>query len=264
MQQNRRVVIRSDRHFIVFSRGARLESFHTPSRPLPDGNGGGQIGAHFSHFSSRDPHHQVHPVRANIGNRAQLATEFGLQPPVPIGRVQQPVLQKTSVYQAWKSNRAARHHRFGLMTKRVVAQIVGHSSGALALCGKFHQHFRFTRVRRQRFFAQHVLARAQQFTRLLEVQIIWRAYVRNAGSRIAARFFDRGVGSIQPQAGARFFAAFRCAAQHTAHFNSKSSQRVEVRFADKACSDQNRGWFHVLCRPPNIFTTDDTVESQKY
>ena len=65
-----------------------------------------QIRAKLFHFLAGDPLNQIQPVRADVGDRAQFAAKFGFQPPVPVGRIREPVLQESAVDQLHLPDRA--------------------------------------------------------------------------------------------------------------------------------------------------------------
>src|SRR5260370_37266796 len=121
---------------------------------------------------------------------------------------------------------AASHGGLGLVAERVVAEVVGHASGAPAFSHEFYQHFRFARIHRQGFFAEHVLSRAEHAAGLLEVQMIGRADVRHADSGVRGQIVERGGGALEAQRLANFFAAVAETAEHAAHWNAYSWQRV--------------------------------------
>ena len=62
-------------------------------RLLAGGDERGQVGHHRHDRLAGDEGHQVEPVRADVADRAQRAALVRLEPPVPVGLVEQPVLE---------------------------------------------------------------------------------------------------------------------------------------------------------------------------
>lgn len=75
---------------------------------MPDGNDGGKVSADFDDFAPGNPHHEVEPMRANVGDGAEFASQFGFEPPVPVGGEEKPILEKTSVDDARLADGAVR------------------------------------------------------------------------------------------------------------------------------------------------------------
>src|ERR1700693_5421449 len=99
------------------SGGRSLKRLDAPSGSLPNRNRGRKIAADFNNFAPTEPHREIEPVRPNVGDRAEVASQFRFQPPVPVCRIKEPVLQKISMHQARLPDRAAGYACASLLTK---------------------------------------------------------------------------------------------------------------------------------------------------
>ena len=59
-----------------------------------------QVGHHLDDVQAGDEARQVEPVRADVADGAERAATLGLEPPVPVGLEQQPVLEVAAGDQA--------------------------------------------------------------------------------------------------------------------------------------------------------------------
>ena len=62
-------------------------------------------------------------MRTDIGHGAEDAAQFGLEPPVPVGVEQQPVLQVMAGHQSHLAQRALADHAMHVLDDRVETQI---------------------------------------------------------------------------------------------------------------------------------------------
>src|SRR5687767_6941788 len=95
VQKNRGVIFCADRLINVIIRrkhfsSKRLQRF---GRFLANRMEGFEIGIHFFDTQTSDKSKQVQPVRADVADGAQCASEIWFEPPVPIGGEEQPILE---------------------------------------------------------------------------------------------------------------------------------------------------------------------------
>jgi len=95
MKHDRGIVFSADGLVDVIFGGEDFprEGFERLGRLLADGMEGLEIRINFFHMQASDEGQQVEPVRTNIAHSPKRATKPGLQPPVPVGREEQPILQ---------------------------------------------------------------------------------------------------------------------------------------------------------------------------
>jgi len=121
-----------------------------------------QIGTERSHPQPGDMLSHVEPVRPNIGHAARRAAGFGIDAPVPICIVEQPVLK----IRALNCENFAQITIFPqtphLLHHRVVTQIVADAVPYSLLLGESNKFFALLDIRGQRLFADHVLASLQR------------------------------------------------------------------------------------------------------
>ncbi len=138
IQKDRSVVVGGDFE-VVGCAGGLLKSFHASARAFSHGNYSREVGAEFGDLLAGDPGEQVEPVGADVGDHAHVAAEFGLQAPVPVGGIEQPVLQEAAVNQARLADCTLLHQRAGLMAERVVAQVVGDGADSVRFACQINQ-----------------------------------------------------------------------------------------------------------------------------
>src|SRR5204863_9116480 len=84
-----------------------------------DGDRRREVGEELHDARSRDELREVEPVRADVADGPEFAALLGLEPPVPVGREQQPVLEVTAVDVPDLAYAAVAHERAGLLSLRI-------------------------------------------------------------------------------------------------------------------------------------------------
>src|SRR5579862_4640465 len=245
MDQDRGVIVGLDGDFVGGDILGGGERFHVATRLVADRNHGGEIGAEFRDFFPGDPLNQIQPVRANVGDGAQLPAQLGLQTPVPVGGIREPVLQEAAMDEADFANGAGSDQRFGLNAQRIVTEIVGHAADAVGFLGQRDELRGFARVHGQRLFAQDVLAGAEEFGGLFKVDVVGRADMHGGDFGIGGNFFDAGVGAFKAEGfgggGTAIAGADLCAFDA----DGNATERFDVGFADESGSDNGGYVVHV-------------------
>ena len=177
MEQDRRVVVRFDRYGVHIGGIGFLESFHTAARPLADRDDGDQISAKLRYLAAGNPGNQIQPMGADVGDGAELPTEFGVEAPIPISGVKQPVLQEAAMHKPGLADGAFFDEGASFLTKRVVTQVVGNAANFLRLPDQGDEEFGLSRIHGQWLFTEDVFTRAKETTGLIEVEIVWGAEV---------------------------------------------------------------------------------------
>ena len=85
------------------------ERLDRPGRDAPHGMHGREVAEHARDPLARHERDEVEPVRADVGDRAQRAALLGVEPPVPVGVLQQPVLDVAAVDVEHAAELAAAH-----------------------------------------------------------------------------------------------------------------------------------------------------------
>ena len=129
-------------------------------------------------------------MRADIGDRAELAAKLGIETPVPIDGKEQPILEKAAVDETGLSDHAAGDGGFGFLTQRIVAEVIGHTSDASGFLRQPNKHFRFARIHGERFFAEDMLSCAEQTAGLFEVHMIRGANMYDGHGGIGCQFVE--------------------------------------------------------------------------
>jgi len=78
-----------------------------------------------------------------------------------------------------------------------------------------------------------VLSGAQQLGGFLKMEMVWCTEVHNLNGIVVGKFFERTVGTREPERVASGFRAFGSAPENAPDWNAKTPERVEVRASDK-------------------------------
>ena len=97
-------------------------------------------------------------MRSDVAHDPQLAVRFGIQTPIPVGIVEQPILRIRTLHNQNLTQVAMRDHLAHLLKSRVVAQVVLHAMQDILLLCRFDQFLGLCHVHRHRLLAQHCLA----------------------------------------------------------------------------------------------------------
>ena len=147
----------------------------SPPRPTGRCRTGRAVARSANTASIRLPGHplrEVHPVRADVGDRAQRAALLRLEAPVPVGRIEQPVLQVAAVDVPDVAQRADAHERPRLVDHRVEAKVEVRAVDEPAPLGELEQLGRLRRGRRERLLANDVLAGRQGIAYLAVMEMV--------------------------------------------------------------------------------------------
>ena len=117
-----------------------------------------EIGAHRGDAQPGDVLGHVAPVRAEVRQAARRAAGLGIQAPVPIGVVEQPVLGIGALHHQDLAQVAILPHAAHVLHHGVEAQVVEGTIAAPGLAGQLYQLARLLHRDRQRLLANHVLA----------------------------------------------------------------------------------------------------------
>ena len=121
-----------------------------------------QVGAERRDAQSGDVLGHVAPVRADIGHAPRRAVGFGIDAPVPVRVVKQPVLRIGALHHQDLAQFARFAHAAHMLHHRVKAQIVEGAVAQLLFARQVNQFFRLVDGGGQRLFADHVLAGQQR------------------------------------------------------------------------------------------------------
>ena len=115
---------------------------------------------------------EVHPVRADVGDGAQVAAEMRVDAPVPVRVLQQPVLQVVPGHEPHLAELAGRDHAVHVLAYGIEAQVVVDRVHELRLFGGAQEVGRFGGGRGQRLLAHDMLPRLEGGPGLGVVQVV--------------------------------------------------------------------------------------------
>jgi len=137
------------------------ERFDRADRHLPGLVHRVQVGEDRRDARSRDEPRQVEPVRADVGHGAQRPALLRIETPVPVGWLQQPVLDVDAVDAVNGAGLAAANARPCFAAEGVEPDVVVGAVDESACLGETQQLCRFLRRERERLLADDVLAGRQ-------------------------------------------------------------------------------------------------------
>ena len=133
-------------------------------------------------------------MRADVGHAPGRADVFGLQPPVVVGFVQQPVLQIRPVHQPGRAERAAAHLGPQVQHQRIEAVVEVHALDRVGVRRRAgEQRLGLGRRAGQRFFGKQMAARRQNLLIDGRVQMVRRAVVKHVDALVRQQRLHRVV-----------------------------------------------------------------------
>ena len=185
-KDDRAEVFRIDGHFVIVLRRERLagEGFDGAFGLLARFVEGLQIGAEGGDSLPGDVLRHVAPVRADIGHGSRGAALLGVDAPVPVGVVEQPVLRIGALHDEDFAQVAVFAHAAHVLDHRVVAQIVAGAVAEVLDGGQLDQRGCLRARNGERLLAEHVFAGFERGLRHGKVGRVGRADVDGIDGRI--------------------------------------------------------------------------------
>ena len=130
-------------------------------RPLASLVERSQIGANGSDGEPGKVLHHVHPMGADVPHRPQCAVCLGLDAPVEIRVVEQPVLRVGTLDMENRTQFAAQNQLPDMLYNRVETKVVANCVSQVFLFRQLQHFLGLSRGHGERFFAKHGLARVE-------------------------------------------------------------------------------------------------------
>jgi hypothetical protein len=111
-------------------------------------------------------------MRADVGDCAERAAERRIEPPVPVRRLVQPVLDVRPMGVPDAADVSAANARSGLVAERIEADVVVRAVHEATLLGQLHELGRLLRGDGERLLADDVLAGGEHGLHLRVVQVV--------------------------------------------------------------------------------------------
>ena len=138
----------------------------------------------------------VAEVGADVGQAARAAVGLGVQAPIPIGVIEQPVLGICALHHQDFAQVARFAHTAHLLHQGIEAEIVKGAIAAAGLAGEGYQLGGLLHRSGQRLLANHVLAGLQRVADHGEVQDVGGAYMDSIHGGIFQDLVIVGVGLV--------------------------------------------------------------------
>ncbi len=180
---------------------------------------------------------EVEPVRPDVADGPERAALVGLEPPVPVGVEEQPVLEVVAGHEADVAELAGGDHLADVLVERVEPDVEVHGVHEAALRRDLDKLRRLGGRHRQRLLADDVPAGGQDLLRLGDVEVVGRGDVDDLDRRILEDGVERRVGVTDAEGLGTLCAALRRAAEHAADLDADAPQLLDVDRADEAGAD---------------------------
>ena len=142
-------------------------------------------------------------MRADVAHRAQLSGPLGLEAPVPVGRLREPVLQVAAVDVPDLAQLACADARARLLHDRVEADVEVRAVDEARLLGALEKLRRLLGGQRERLLADDVLAGFERRQHLRVVEVVRRREVHDVDLLVGEHGLVRLVDRRDPFAAAR-------------------------------------------------------------
>ena len=199
----------------------------------------GQVGEHRADRPADDELRQVHPVSTDVGDRAEVRPAVGLDAPVVVVGLEEPVLGVGAGHAQDAPRRRRGRPGAELVTERVEPDVVIDGRHlARTVRGERDQRPGLARGRCQRLLANHVFARQQCRPRLREVAGVGRGDVDGADRGVSQQGGEVGVDPLDPEPAGQRLGPFGGRAEEPHHRDTDPPQRLGVNGPDEASADQ--------------------------
>ena len=201
---------------------------------MADGHEGMQVGEHLGDAETGHEANEIQPVRADVGDGAQPPGRCGVDPPVPVGVEQEPVLEVATADETRRAEVAAGHHGPSLVEHGVEAHVEADRVDDAGRLGGADHGQTLVGGEGERFFADDVLARGDQPGDLLGVEVVGARHVDDVDALVGTKGVEVVVDvGVLPGGAGRLGVPGEDAAQRDAD----APQRVHVHRGDEAGAD---------------------------
>ena len=184
-------------------------------------------------------------------NRSGVEAMRGVEPPVPVGLVEQPVLEvapgdEANVAQCPLGDRLAQVLVEGIETDVEVDRADQARGG-----GETNQIGRLGCGHGQRLLAHDMTSRGEDLSGLRHVQVVRRRDVHDLHALVGQERLERRVGLPDAEGGRALGATLRAAAEDAANVDPDATERLDMDRPDEAGADDGGadGGGHPRCYP---------------
>ena len=180
----------------------------------------------------------IKPVRADVPHRPQCPSSLSVDAPVPVSRVEQPILRVCPLYYQHLAKFAILAHPPHLLNHRVVAQIMADAISKRPLPREANQLLSFLYRDRQGLLAKNMLASQQRILCHLVVRGIWGADVYCVDRHILKQLAIVVYGSLYAKPSAKPFRRPELTAGNRSHIDEfHSPERLQMHAPHKSGPD---------------------------
>ena len=197
---------------------------------MTDGDRGGEVGEDLDDPRSGHELREVDPVRADVTHRAQLPGPFGLEPPVPVGGLGEPVLEVATVHVPDVADLAGADALARLLHERVEADVEVRAVHETGRRREFDELRRLGGGHRERLLADDVLPGRECLLHLRMVKVVRRRQVDDVDAVVLEHRLEAVVRGREPLRRG----ALGGRADDSVHLDSEPAERVDVDDPDES------------------------------
>ena len=236
-QQHGRHVLRADvdRHGV--RRAVGRERLDGPRGAVADRDERGEVGHHRLHALAGQERREVEPVGADVADGPEGAAALRFEPPVPVGVVEEPVLEVAPGDQPDVPHPAVAHEPRHVLVERVEPDVEVDRVDEAARRGQPDEVARLVRGHRQGLLAHDVPARREDRLDLRVVQLVGRRDVDDVDPVVVEQLVQRGVGAADVDLLRAGGGAVARGAEQAGDVDADPAQGLDVHRADEAAAD---------------------------
>ena len=244
---DQRDVLRSDGYGRSFGLPVGGERLHRLDGLPADRNDRGQIGQHGFDPQAGHERREIEPVGTDVGDGAQRAPIFRLEPPVPVRVVEQPILEVAAGHESNVADTAATDQLRYVLIYGVEADVEVDGVDEAARRCELDQLGRLRRGQRKRLLADDIPAGREDLLGLGIVQIVGRRDVDHANAVIAQEVVERGVGGGNAHLLRSGSAERRRGFEQSDDVDSDSPEGLDVDRADETAANHGGADVATVC-----------------
>ena len=236
-QQNRRHVLSGDVALERLGRALRREGLHRTRRLAAGRDEGRQVCHHRADALPGDEGEEVEPVRADVADRAQRPAAIRLQPPVPVGLEQQPILVVAAGDEPDVSKLSRSDELVDVLVERVEADVEVDGVHLPAARRTLDQVGGLLGGHGQWLLAHHVPIRVEDASHLRVVEVVRRGDVDDLDAIVVEQLIEAAVAPVDAELARALGGSLRAGGDDAVHAHAEPTQGLDMHGPDEPAAD---------------------------